>query len=66
MSKTLFVKRPNGEFADKETGEMKTRWQDVGILLLKDNGNAAIKIDDGIQVNPGEWLQAFPKRQSAA
>lgn len=56
---------PNGTYT--KNGEEKTRWARMGILLQKEDGTFAIKIDaiPGRLFHPDNdgWVQVFPDQE---
>lgn len=54
-----------GEYADRETGEIKSRWLTIGTVFKHDDGGTSIKLDCvpvGLPDWQG-WVSVFPRRQ---
>lgn len=54
----------NGEYQDRESGETKARWLNVGTLFTHDDGGVSIKLDCfpvGVPEWQG-WIKAYPKK----
>lgn len=54
----------NGEYQDRNTGETKARWLNIGTVFTHDDGGLSIKLDClpvGIPDWQG-WVKAFPKK----
>lgn len=64
MSKKIYdAAASTGEYKDRQTGETKKRWQNVGAVFEGDDGRLSLKLET-IPVGPGwsGWISFFPPK----